>query len=108
MTHDFLTATLDALSFDMNDSTWYLTIKMNSSFSSYLDIFQCFPQRSILEPLWFYLFFCDCFLFVKEDDIISYEYDKSGYVYSENVDVILQKLEEVGKVLFELVHELEP
>ena len=32
---------------------------------------------------------------------MSYADDNTAYVCSENVDVILEKLEEVGKVLFE-------
>ena len=32
---------------------------------------------------------------------MSYSDDNTPYVCSENVDVILEKLEEVGKVLFE-------
>ena len=105
MTHDLLTAKLHALNFDMNALNLifdYLTerkqrVKINSSFSSYLDIF----QGSILVPLLFNLFLCDLFLFVEEVDIMSYADDKTPYVCSENVGVTLEKLEEVGKVLFE-------
>ena len=76
-------------------------VKINSSFSSYLGIFQGAPQGSILGPLLFNLFLCDLFLFVEEADIMSYADDNTPYVCSENVDVTLEKLEEVGKVLFE-------
>ena len=89
-------------------SIWYIIIwqkenrvKINSSFSSYLDIFQGVLQRSILGPLLFNLFLCDLFLFVEEADIKGYTDDNTPYVYSENIDVNLEKLEEVGKVLFE-------
>ena len=109
MTHDLLIAKLHALNFDMNALNLifdYLTgrkqrVKINSSFSSYLDIFQGVPQGSILGPLLFNLFLCDLFLFVGEVDIMSYADDNTPYVCSENVDVTLEKLEEVGKVLFE-------
>ena len=76
-------------------------VKINSSFSSYLDIFQGVPQGSILGPLLFNLFLCDLFLFVEEADIMSYTDDSTLYMCSENVDVTLEKLEEVRKVLFE-------
>ena len=100
MTHDLLIAKLHALNFDMNALN--LTgrkhrVKINSSFSSYLDIFQGVPQGSVLGPL----FLCDLFLFVEEVDITSYADDNTPYMCSENVDVTLEKLEEVGKVLFE-------
>ena len=76
-------------------------VKINSSFSSYLDIFQGILQGSILGPLLFNLFLCDLFLFVEEADITSYTDDNTLYVCSENVDITPEKLEEVGKVHFE-------
>ena len=101
MTHDLLIAKLHALNFDMNALNLifdYLTgrkqrVKINSSFSSYLDTFQGVPQGSILGPLLFNLFLCDLFLFVEEADIMSYADDNTPYVCSENVDVTLEKLE---------------
>ena len=108
MTHDLLIAKVHALNFDMNALNLifdYLPgrkqrVKINSSFSSYLDIFQGVPQGSILGPLLFNLFLCDLFLYVEEADM-SYADDNTRYVCSENIDVTLEKLEEVGKVLFE-------
>ena len=109
MTHDLLIAKLHALIFDMNALNLmfdYLTgrkqrVKINSRFSSYLDIFQGVPQESILGPLLFNLLLCDLFSFLEEVDIMSYADDNTPYVCSENVDVTLKKIEEVGKVLFE-------
>ena len=103
MTHDVLIAKLHALNFDVNALNLifdYLTgrkqrIKINSSFGSYLDLFQGIPQGSILGPLLFNLFL------VEEADIMSCAYDNTPYVCSENVDVSLEKLEEVGKILLE-------
>ena len=97
------------LNFDMNALNLmfdYLTerkqrVNINPSFRSYLDIIQDTPQVSILVPLLFNLFLCDLFLFVEVVDIMSYADDNTPYVCSENVDVTLEKLEEVRKVLFE-------
>ena len=97
------------LNFDMNALNLmfdYLTerkqrVNINSSFRSYLDIIQDTPQVSILGPLLLNLFLCDLFLFVEVVDIMSYAGDNTPYVCSENVDVTLEKLEEVRKVLCE-------
>ena len=109
MTHDLLIAKLHALNFDMNTLNLivdYLTgrkerVKVNSSLTSYLDIFQGVPQGSILGLLLFNLFLCDLFLLVEEADIMSYTDNNNPYLCSENVEVTLEKLEEVGKALFE-------
>ena len=106
LTRDLLIAKLHALNFDMNGLNLifdYLIggkqrFKINSNFSSYLDIFQGVPQGSILEPLLFNLFLCDLFLFLEEADIMSYADNNTPYVCSKNVVITVEK---VGKVLFE-------
>ena len=98
MTHDLLIAKLHALNFDMNALNLifdYLTerkqrVKINSSFTSYLDIFQGVPEGSILEPLLCNLFLWDLFLFVAEADIMSYADDNTLYVCSKNIGVTLE------------------
>ena len=83
MTHDLLIAKLYALNFDMNALNLIFDclrgrkqrVKVNSSFRSYVSIFQGASQRSILELLLFNLFLCDLFLFIKEADIMSYADD---------------------------------
>ena len=100
MTHDLLIAKLHVLNFDMNALSLifdYLTerkqrVDINSSFSSYLDIFQGVPQGSVLGPLLFNLFLCDLFLFVEETEIMSYTDDNTPYVCSENIAVTIEKL----------------
>ena len=81
------------MDFDMNALNLifdYLTwrkerVKINSIFSSYLDIFQGVSQGSILGPLLLNLFLCDLFLLVEEADILSYADDNIPYVCPENV-----------------------
>ena len=100
MTRDLLIAKTHALNFDMNALNLifgYLTgrkqrVKINSSFSSYLDIFPGIPQGSILEPPLFNLFLCDLFLFVEQADNMSYADDSTQCMCSANVDVTLEKL----------------
>ena len=67
------------------------TVKIYSSFSSYMDLFQGVPERSILG---FNLFLCDL-LFSEKADINSDADDNTPYVCSENIDFTLEKLEEV-------------
>ena len=109
ITHDLFIVKLHRLHFDMNALNLmfdYLKgrkqrVKINSSFSSYLDIFQGVPQGSISGSLLSNLFLCNLFLLVEEANIISYADGNTPYVRSENVDVAQEKLEEVVKVLFE-------
>ena len=108
MTHDLLIAKLHAPNFDINALNLifdYLTgrkqrVEISSSLSSYLDIFQGVLQEP-LGPLLFNLFLFDLTLFFEEAEIMSYADDNSLYMCSENVTVTLEKLELVGKVLFE-------
>ena len=90
-------------------STWYLIIWQEGNKESNLTpvlthiwiYFKSVLQGSILGLILFNLFLCDLFLFFEEADIMSYTDDNTLYVCSENVDVTLEKQEEVGKVLFE-------
>ena len=102
MTQDLLIAKLQAVNFIVNALNLifnYLTgrkqgVKMTFSFRSYLDIFGRTNFRiSIIQSisLWFIHLLWGSW----------YHDDKTPYVCSENVDVALEKLEEVGKVLFE-------
>ena len=101
MTHDLPIAKLYVLNLHMDALNMifdYLTrrkqrVKINSSVSSYLDIFQGVLQGSILGTLLFNLFFFYLFLFVEEADFMSYTDDNTPYVCSENVT--LEKLQEI-------------
>ena len=109
MTHDLLVCNLHALKFDvtaLNLIFDYLTgkkqrVKINFTFSSYEDLFQGTPHRSILERILFNLFLCDLYLFVDELILRSYAVDNTPSVCSENVSVILKKLGDVRNLFFE-------
>ena len=109
MTHDLLVCNLHALKFDvtaLNLIFDYLTgkkqrVKINFTFSSYEDLFQGTPHRSILERILFNLFLCDLYLFVDQLILRSYAVDNTPSVCSENVSVILEKLGDVRNLFFE-------
>ena len=109
MTHDLLVCNLHALKFAvtaLNLIFDYLTgkkqrVKINFTFSSYEDLFQGTPHRSILERILFNLFLCDLYLFVDELILRSYAVDNTPSVCSENVSVILEKLGDVRNLFFE-------
>ena len=73
MTHDLLIAKLHASGFDMNALNLIFDcptgrkqkVRINSSFSSYMNLFQGVPQRSISGSLLFNLFLCDFCLLRK-------------------------------------------
>ena len=108
MAHD-LVLNLHALKFDvtaLNLIFDYLTekkqrVKINFNFSSYEDLFQGTPHRSVLELILFNLFLCDLYLFVDELILRSYAVDNTPSVCSENVSVILKKLGDVRNLFFE-------
>ena len=108
MTHD-LVLNLHALKFDVTALSLifdYLTgkkqrVKINFTFSSYEDLFQGTPHRSILERILFNLFLCDLYLFVDELILRSYAVDNTPSVCPENVSVILEKLGDVRNLFFE-------
>ena len=89
-------------------STWYLIILQKENKESKLTqvvahiwiYFKASRKDQFSGPLLFDIFLCDLFWFVEEADIMSYADDNTPYVCSENIDVTLEKLEEVGKVLF--------
>ena len=109
MTHDLLVCNLHALKFDvtaLNLIFDYLTgkkqrVKINFTFSSYEDLFQGTPHRSILERILFNLFLCDLYLFVDQLILRSYAVDNTPSVCSENVSAILEKLGDVRNLFFE-------
>ena len=97
MAHDLLLAKSHALNVDMITPNSILfmwqkknRVKISSSFSSYLDLFQGVPHVSILGMLLLSLFLFDFFLFVGEADFMSYTVDNTPHVCSENISATLK------------------
>ena len=76
--HDMFIAKCNAYGMDKKSLKYifdYLSnrkqrVRINNSFSSWKEIVYGVPQGSILGPLFFNIFMCDLFLFIKDFDIV--------------------------------------
>ena len=74
--------------------------KINSTYSSLLEIIFGVPQGSILGPLLFNTFLIDLFFIFEDTDIASYADDNTLYVIADNIDGVIKSLEEASEILF--------
>ena len=74
--------------------------KINSTYSSLLEIIFGVPQGSILGPLLFNIFLIDLFFIIEDTDIASYADDNTPYVIADNIDGVIKSLEEASEILF--------
>ena len=68
-------------------------IKVNDSFSEFIDLRLGVPQGSILGPLLLNIYICDLFFFVKEDNVTRYTDDTTPYLNGKNVVIVLENIE---------------
>ena len=74
--------------------------KINSSYSSWLEIIFGVPQGSILGPLLFNLFLIDLFFIIENTDIAIYADDNTPYISADDIDGVIKSLEEASATLF--------
>ena len=74
--------------------------KINSRYSSLLEIIFGVPQGSILGPLLFNIFLIDLFFIIQDTDIANYADGNTPYVIADNIDVVIKSLEEASEILF--------
>ena len=108
LNHELLIAKLNAYGFSLTAIKLahnYLSnrkqrIKINSSYSSLLEIIFGVPQGSILGPLLFNNLLIDLFFIIEHIDIASYADDNTPYVSADNIDGVIKTLEEAPEILF--------
>ena len=107
LVHDFLIAKLEAYGFTYESLKLinsYLTdrkhrTKINSSYSSVLDLLIRVPQGSILGPLLFDIYIYDLSLFLDDDNLASYADDTTPYAMKQNALQVLKEIEDqAGRV----------
>ena len=64
--------------------------KINSSYSSLLEIIFGVPQGSILGPLLFNNFLIDLFLIIENADTTSYADENTQYIIADNIDGVIK------------------
>ena len=108
LSHELLLAKLHAYGFSISALRLiysYLAnrkqrTKINSSYSSWEEIFFGVPQGSILGPLLFNIFLCDMFFVLSQTDFVSYTDDNTPYVEANNIDEVITILENDSIQLF--------
>ena len=78
-------------------------VRINNSFSSWKDIRYGVPQGSILGPLFFNIFMCDLFIFIKDFEVVNYADDNTPYAFEDTTDGVIKNLESCTALLLQWI-----
>ena len=75
-------------------------VRVDNEFSTWSDIKDGVPQRSILGPLFFIIHICDLFYIIQKWPIANYADDTTPYTCVKNTQDVTTSLENCALVLF--------
>ena len=76
-------------------------VRLNNTYSEWIDILFGVSQGSILGPLLFNIFLCDLFLFLDDIPVANYADDNTPYCTGLKISDVLIKLENAAKTLLQ-------
>ena len=99
LNHDLLIAKLEAYGFSYDALKFihsYLDnrkrrVRINSSYSYWIQIILGIPQGSILGPILFKIFMADLFLFCLDTNMLNFPDDYSPFVSSGSADHVIKQ-----------------
>ena len=76
-------------------------VRLNNTYSEWIDILFGVPQGSLRDPLLFNMFLCDLFLFLHDIPVANYANDNTLYCTGLKILDVLIKLENTAKTLLQ-------